>query len=128
MSRSSHLTFQTPAHREPLKQSQSRKKVPGNLGRACSVYWLFLSLCGVQCHHVPNPLSKVDANPFFGEEIDEQRAGDTVTCRLRVALTLLVLLYIFQVDVEQVGRVERTSLCFRVELGREDRSGLVNQT
>lgn len=42
-------------------------------------------------------------------------------------LTLLVFLNILKVHVEQVRRIERASLGFRVELSREDRSGIVDE-
>ena len=42
-------------------------------------------------------------------------------------LTLLVFLNILKVHVEQVRRIERTSLGFWVELSGEDRSGIVDE-
>jgi hypothetical protein len=42
-------------------------------------------------------------------------------------LTLLVFLNILKVHVEQVRRIERASLGFRVELSGEDMSGIVDE-
>lgn len=72
--------------------------------------------------------SSFHADTLLAEEISQKRGGSAITLRLEDRLVCLVFLDAVEVDVEQVGRILRTALGFRMELGAEDGSGLVDQT
>lgn len=69
----------------------------------------------------------VNTNTILAEQIHKQRAGLVVPVGER-RLLLLVLLHALDVLVEEVRRIERSTLRLRVELGAEDRTSAVNQT
>ena len=70
----------------------------------------------------------MDTNSLLRQKINQQRAWYAVAMGLEGRLTLLVFLNILKVHVEQVRRIERASLGFRVELSGEDRSRNVDET
>ena len=69
----------------------------------------------------------MDTNSLLRQKINQQRAWYAIAVGLEGRLTLLVFLNILKVHVEQVRRIERTSLGFWVELSGEDRSGIVDE-
>ena len=69
----------------------------------------------------------VDTDTLLAHEIDKNGTGLIALVR-EGGLEVLVLLDVLNVLVEQVRRVERSSLGFRVELGAEDGAGVVDQT
>lgn len=72
--------------------------------------------------------SRLHTNTLLGQQVHQQRTRAAITLRVEGRLVVLVLLHAIQVDVEEVRRVERTSLSLRVELGAEDRARLVDQS
>jgi hypothetical protein len=69
----------------------------------------------------------VNTDTLLAHQIDKDSARLVVLVR-ELGLEVLVLLDILDVLVEQVSRVERSALGLGVELGAEDRSGVVDQT
>ena len=70
----------------------------------------------------------VDTNTLLAEQINKDSAGLVVLVGCEGGLEVLVLLDVLNVLVEQVGRVEGSALGFRVELGAEDGTRVVNET
>jgi hypothetical protein len=69
----------------------------------------------------------MNTDTLLAHQIDEDSAGLVVLVG-ELGLVVLVLLDVLDVLVEQVTRVERSALGLGVELGAEDRAGVVDQT
>ncbi len=69
----------------------------------------------------------VAANALLAQQVDEKRTGLVALLR-EAGLVVLVLLDILHVLIEEIRRVKRTSLGFRMELGTEDGARIVDQT
>jgi len=67
-----------------------------------------------------------NADTLLGEQVNEQRARAVGHVGVERRLRLLVLGNAVDVGIEQVARVERTTLGLGVELGAEDGTMLVN--
>ena len=70
---------------------------------------------------------RVYTNTLLAQQVHKQRAGLVIPVREH-SLLLLVLLHALDVLVEEVGRVEGSTLRLRVELGAENRAGVVDKT
>lgn len=69
-----------------------------------------------------------NTNTLLCKQVNKQRAGAVGHVGVQRSLSLLVLLHTVDVGVEQVARVERSTLGLGVELGAEDRTVLVDHT
>lgn len=69
---------------------------------------------------------RLHTNALLRQKVDQHRAGPAVTLGVEGHLVVLVLLHAVQINVEEVRRVQRTSLSLRVELGAEDGARLVD--
>lgn len=70
--------------------------------------------------NIGHPCRRHNTHPLLRKEIDEHRAGTTVSRGLKLSLSLLVLQNVVEVHVEEISRVLRSTLSFGVELGGED--------
>jgi len=69
-----------------------------------------------------------NTNTLLGKKVNHEGIRPSPAAALEDVVGLLVLLDGLEVGVEQVARVERTTLGFGVELGGKDRTSLVDHT
>ena len=84
-------------------------------------------LFGSDSFHVCHACGRRDTNPLLREEFYQKRTRTAVALGRKYSLALLISLYAFEVDVEQVRRVLGTSARLGVELCREDGTGNVDK-
>jgi len=68
----------------------------------------------------------LNADTLLSEQVDQEGAGKALTLGVEANLVVLVLEHAVQVDIEEVGGVQGTTLSLGVELGAENGARLVD--